>query len=653
LRLTPAKGAQNSPARLAAGLAANLTFMTTLKKYLAAALFIMLGLHSYAAELKWIDSFEAAKQEAKQTGKPMLVFVGNTDACKDCQAFVSSVCLQPEFIDYSSKNLICTQVLYRKDDTQDERLKKSHIMEEFNIPGAHAVIIANTDGKRIGELSTDPQSIARFIEDIKTIIAKSVPGGRLKYSEVALLDKPYVPEKTYKSDPPKFTSEPLKGRYISFTTAVRVHSWETTRARGHGQNMERHKHTPAIALKMRKSIAEAFPGARITWTWSWYALTDMEENYVELRKLMAQFVKDYGDEMTFWPGVQFEDKFNTSEQAKKNLHEGLELVSQMVGGGYRPKSVLAGHMSVEGQRFLAENEGIHVVQGQLWSQYDVDGQDGEGGILSPYYPSKEHFLKPAQSPRGGDDFVDIVNTAGFALDFFSARLKGMGKNHNSVVGVGPLETNAYYGTQLGLKEIMHVTDVHLNQEAIGQNGYGFVPVLWELTFFQWLDPNFLPSWLKAVREKYPDTQMLTRGEFGEKWREHNPDNSRINLKFVQRGNDMPSEEEGKKIVSKYRFHPTIFQPEMEIRWYFNKDFRLATIQNWKENGPKLVMDYTRYNQTYNEPSGNVVDRRWNILDIINQKQSRPQDKPKPFSELPGEEQEKIIKWYPELKSLTP
>lgn len=33
---------------------------------------------------------------------------------------------------------------------------------------------------------------------------------------------------------------------------------------------------------------------------------------------------------------------------------------------------------------------------------------------------------------------------------------------------------------------------------------------------------------------------------GRKWPRHNPDNSRINLKLVQRDNDMPSLEEGKK-----------------------------------------------------------------------------------------------------------
>jgi hypothetical protein len=605
------------------------------------------------AELNWTESYEAAKQEAKTSGKALLVFIGDTERCPDCQEFIKTVCVDPGFIAYAKDNLVCTRVLTCKDDSKDDHWKKSRIHEAFNMPNAHAVIIANGDGKRIGELSTAPQSIATFVEDIKTIIAKAPPEGRLKYSEVALFDKKFVPEKTYSTPVPEFSKEPMKGRYINLMTAVRVHAWENTRARAHGTYMEQNKHTAAVALKMRKSVAEAFPGARMTWAWSWHALNNIEPNYVELRKLMAQFVKEYGDEMTYWPGVYFADKFNTVEQAKKDLHEGLELVSQMVGNGYRPKSVVAGHMSVEDMKYLAESEGIHAVQGQIWSQFDIDGQDGDGGIIYPYYPAKDHFLKPAQGPRGGDDFVDMVNVDGWTVDFFAARLRGTGSDYNSRVGIGPLETNGGYGTKLGLKEFMHVTDTHFNEETVKQNGYGVLPVIWELSIFPWIDPNYLPSWLNAVREKYPDTQMLTLGEFGEKWREHNPDNSRINLKFVERGNDMPTLEEGKKIYPNYRYHAPIFRPDMEIRWYFNKDFRFATIQNWKENGPKLVMDYTRYNQPYHEPSGNVIERHWDILDLINQKQSRPQDKPKPFSELPPEEQAKILKWYPELKDLKP
>ena len=149
--------------------------------YLSFVVLIAAWLNAFAAELKWIEPFAAAKQEAKQTGKPMLVFIGRPETCKDCQAFVNSVCTQPEFVDYAEKNLICAQVLYGKNDSKEDHSKNSRNIAAFNCPRAHVVIITSAGGIRIGELSTAPQSIAAFIQDIKTIIAKAPPEGRLKY----------------------------------------------------------------------------------------------------------------------------------------------------------------------------------------------------------------------------------------------------------------------------------------------------------------------------------------------------------------------------------------------------------------------------------------------------------------------------------------
>jgi Domain of Unknown Function with PDB structure (DUF3863)/Domain of Unknown Function with PDB structure (DUF3864) len=602
-----------------------------------------------ASELEWKLPYEKALQEATTTGKPMLVLVGNVESNPDCQKFIQTVSESPAFIAFTKENLVVTQLLYSAGTTKEEQSKMSRHIEELNIPGSFAVIITNSSGLRIGELSISVESVSAFIADIKTIIAKAPKDGRLKYSEVSLLDKKFVPEKTYTTPVPKFSKEKLKGRYINFMTTVTLHFWENTRARLSGRwSDEGKRNTTENAIKLRNSVEAGFPGARITWAWTWGSLNSMDPRYVELRKLMVQFHKKYGDEITFLPGNYFANKFNTQEQVKKDLHDGLELISKMIGDGYRPKSVVAGHMSSETMRYMADNEGIHTVQGQIWSQFNIDGQDGDGGIPYPYYASKQHFLKPAQTARGGEDFLDVVNIDGWSVNFFAARLKGIGKDYNSRVGIGPIENAVCYGATLGLRQMLHTSEIYFNDQAVADNGYGFLTVIWELHLFEWLKPAYLPGWLKAIREKYPDTQMLSMGEFGDLWRKHNPDNSRINLKFVERGNgNMPSQEEGQKIDPRYKFHGSIFRPEMEIRWYFNKGFRFATIQNWKENGPKLVMDYTRYNQPYKEPSGNVIQRHWDILDIINQKESRPQDTYKPFTELPQEEQQKILKWYPD------
>ena len=39
--------------------------------------------------------------------------------------------------------------------------------------------------------------------------------------------------------------------------------------------------------------------------------------------------------------------YNTREQVNKDLHDGLQLVSEMVGDGYRPQSVIAGFLSAD------------------------------------------------------------------------------------------------------------------------------------------------------------------------------------------------------------------------------------------------------------------------------------------------------------------
>ena len=212
----------------------------------------------------------------------------------------------------------------------------------------------------------------------------------------------------------------IGGRFLTFNTVVRVRQIEVTRNTSEGPD-ESSVHTPAEARTFREAIAGAWPGARITWAFSWLALHDERASYRELRALVVSYHKTYGDEITFIPGAYFANMYNTREQVNRDLHDGLRRVSEIVGGGYRPKSVVAGFLAAENLRYLAEKEGIHVCQGNIWSQYAVDNGDGEGSICYPYYPSREHFLKPA---RGRDDFIDCVNLDGWTVDFLCARIPG-------------------------------------------------------------------------------------------------------------------------------------------------------------------------------------------------------------------------------------
>ena len=85
----------------------------------------------------------------------------------------------------------------------------------------------------------------------------------------------------------------------------------------------------------------------------------------------------------------------------------------------------------------------------------------------------------------------------------------------------------------------------------------------------------------------------------------------------------------------------------------NKDFRLATLRNIEiKDAPVYVIDFTRYDIPAQEPQGipspEKPIRNWSLMNVMNQKGLRPQDKPKLLKELSAEDQALIKKHYPEL-----
>ncbi len=434
-------------------------------------------------------------------------------------------------------------------------------------------------------------------------------------------------------------AKPLSGhRFLTFNTVIRVNQIEATRAWSVGTD-EADKHDPAKIADFRQAIAAGWPGGRITWSLSWLALHDQRPNYRKLRQMVADYHERYGDDVTFIPGGYFAPMYNSSEQINRDLHDGLARVTEIMGGGFRPRSVVAGYLSAPGLKFLAETEGIHVCQGNIWSQFAIDHGDGEGSICYPYYPSTEHFCKPAQ---GKADFIDCVNLDGWTVDFLFARLVGIGSEGNSRRGVGPGETIWDFGPEKGLEYMMATMATHFDA-GFALNHWGWITTCWETvqTSRPWGGGPYdtpqhetLTKWLGDTRKRWPDSQLITQGEFGELWRKQYSDNS-FDYRFVQKGSVDPS------------------KAHLGIRWFMNKDFRLALLRDTKAGGPDKVIDYTRYDLSVREPrkeGDTSFIRGWTLFGQINQKGTRPQDKPVPLGALPAEDQQRILARYPQLKA---
>ena len=420
------------------------------------------------------------------------------------------------------------------------------------------------------------------------------------------------------------TAPALRGRFVTHVSVVRVNQIEVTPTRSIGED-ESPDNSPAHIRSRRDAFARGCPDGRMTWAISWLALTDNRQEYKDARRLLASYHDQYGDEITFIPGGYFAPMYDTRANNRQTIHKALGMISTMVGGGYRPQCLVAGFMDAENQRYLATEEGIHVCQGQIWSQHGIDNGDGDGGISYPYYPSREHYLKPAQ---GAADFIDCVCLDGWTCDFLTARREGFEGKFNSRLGVGPIETVGNLGTSAGRREMLDTTAVHFDA-GHALNGFGWVTGIWEVSIGHDED---LTYWLQAVRDRWPDTSVLTEGEFGLKWREHTPSNASLNYRFEERGTGAPGSEK-----------------ELEIKWYMNREFRLALLRNWAKNDPPMVIDFTRYDLPAHEPQG--LQREWSLMNVLNQKNTRPQDKPLRLSQLSADDQQRIVARYPELKKL--
>ena len=418
----------------------------------------------------------------------------------------------------------------------------------------------------------------------------------------------------------------IGGRFLTLNTVVRVNQIEVTRERNEGAD-ESAIHTPAAAEAFRAAITEGWPGASITWSFSWRALHSDAPNYQELRTLIKRYAAKLGDDVTFIPGAYFANMYSTRDQVNRDLHDGLNAVRRFMGDGFHPKSVVAGYLAAENQRYLAEVEDIHVCQGNIWSQLAIDNGDGDGSICYPYYPSREHFCKPAQGPA---EFINCVNLDGWTVDFLAARREGFTDGFNSRMGVGPIETLGQYGPEVGLQQMLASTAVHFDR-GFALNGFGWVTNCWELCLVPQIGHlDCLTAWLQQIRVRWPDARLITQGDFGNLWRQAYSSNAPLAYRFEQTGTGLGGSDVGKR-----------------IRWFMNRNFRLALLNEIDRPNSEVVIDFTRYDQPAREPQG--LSRNWTLFGDINQKQTRPQDRPRPIAQLAEEQRRMIFAHYPDLK----
>jgi hypothetical protein len=195
-----------------------------------------------------------------------------------------------------------------------------------------------------------------------------------------------------------------------------------------------------------------------------------------------------------------------------------------------------------------------------------------------------------------------------------------------------------WGMELGHREVMHTQSIHFDR-GVELNGFGWVANIWEAQLVHEYGKDFIcgamERWVTDTKKRWPDTHFVTFGEFGNLWRQRYRTNGDWNYRFVERGSGLGDS-----------------YNNLEIRWFMNREFRLALLRDWHKRGsPAYVTDFTRYDLTAEEPPdpspGNPV-KDWSLINVMNQKGLRPQDTPRLINELDAGDRDLIKKYYPEL-----
>ena len=328
------------------------------------------------------------------------------------------------------------------------------------------------------------------------------------------------------------------------------------------------------------------------------------------------------------------------ERINREMSEAIQIISAFVGGNYRPKAIMGGFLSANNLQYLAQKESIHVAHAVIWSQYAVDGGGADGSPSYPFYPSTEHFCKPAQGSR---DFIDCVSLDGWTMDFICARRSGsLGHKitgYNSRRGVGPIETYLGWGLDLGHREVMHTQSIHFD-EGFSRNGFGWITNIWEAElvheFGQDLVCSAMRMWVTETKKRWRDVRFMTFGEFGTLWREAYPGNDDWTCSFLERGSGLGDS-----------------YNNLEIEWFMNRNFRLALLRDWQTESSRQVIDLTRYDlpaQEPADPSPAHPAKDWSLMNRINQKGLRPQDKPRALRDLAPGDLDFVLATLPELRT---
>jgi protein disulfide-isomerase len=147
-----------------------------MKRFLiTVASLVALSAASMAAESGWLTDYEAAKKQAKEENKPILINFTGTDWCGWCIRIEKEVFSKDEFKAYAKENLVLMEVDFpeKKKQTDEVKAQNKALDKEFKIEGYPTIFLIDSEGKKLSEdIGYREGGAQAYVDHLKELLAK-------------------------------------------------------------------------------------------------------------------------------------------------------------------------------------------------------------------------------------------------------------------------------------------------------------------------------------------------------------------------------------------------------------------------------------------------------------------------------------------------
>ena len=102
----------------------------------------------------WHESFEEARRESSETGKPILAAFSGSDWCPPCKKLKTDVFETQQFRNWANENVVLLDLDFPKHKPQPQsiRVQNQQLAQQFEIQGYPTVVFLGENNQQLGRM---------------------------------------------------------------------------------------------------------------------------------------------------------------------------------------------------------------------------------------------------------------------------------------------------------------------------------------------------------------------------------------------------------------------------------------------------------------------------------------------------------------------